>query len=179
MADSSQPVTEYTLQSASAGTHKVLAQSENGYTMFHGKPEGKDRMVLCPTGSVPLLNDSAAQICVMGKNFMYTLADVGPPPATLRVYGAGNCILPLHGVGYLTLSFNSANFENFDIASFQRASVQGVHVAAHRFQVHMLSAVEGSEVRGRASRNGRGEGKGCAGRPQAAAVTKLANPWSQ
>jgi hypothetical protein len=112
----------------------------------------------------------------MGKNFMYTLAEVGPPPATLRVYGAGNCILPLHGVGYLTLSFNSANFAKFDIAEFQRASVQGVHVAAHRFHVHMFSAVEGGDIRGRASRKGRGGGKGCAGRLQAATVPKRANP---
>ena len=132
------------MRSKAAGSHKVLAQSQDGYTMFHGKPEGNGLMVLCPSGSVPLLNDSAAQICVMGKNFMYTLAEVGPPPATLRVYGAGNCILPLHGVGYLTLRFSSANFANFDSASFQRATVQGVHIATHRFQVHMLSAVESS-----------------------------------
>ena len=40
----------------------------------------------------------------------------------------------------------------------------------------MLSAVEGGDIRGRTSRKSRGEGKGCAGRPQAATVTKHANP---
>ena len=73
VADSSQKVTEFILRSKAAGSHTVLAQSQDGYTMFHGKPEGDGLMVLCPSGSVPLLNDSAAQICVMGKNFMYTL----------------------------------------------------------------------------------------------------------
>ena len=48
-------------------THKMLTQSENGYTMFHGKPVCKCRMVLCSTGLVPPLNDSAAQTALWGR----------------------------------------------------------------------------------------------------------------
>ena len=109
-ANSSSSVTTYVLSSPTMGTHTVHAQTENGYTMFHGIPQPAGRLLLGPDGPTPLLNDSGAQVSIASAEFASILADLQPAPANMRIFGACNNPLEIMGVGYLYLVSSSAAF---------------------------------------------------------------------
>ena len=133
IADSSKPVTEYTLGSPTAGTHRVHAQTEDGYTVFRGIPSGPGRVSLSPNGMFCLLNDSGAQCNLIGKMYKGYLTEFEITPPRLRIVGAGNHELAVHCIGHLYVEFSSAPFAG---APWKHVGTVG---ARRRFMVGMVS----------------------------------------
>ena len=118
--------------------------------MFRGEPQADGRLLLGPTGSVTLLNDSGAQISVTSEEYAGMLVEREPAPANLRVFGACNSPSDIKGIGYLYLVFSSAPFAAH---GFQRLFVQGI---AAQYRLGIISAHEGVSPRVNAPRTSRG-----------------------
>ncbi len=58
--------------------------------MFHGTPQPHGRLLLGPSGPTPLLNDSGAQVSIVGAEFEGILVELQQAPANMRIFGTCN-----------------------------------------------------------------------------------------
>ena len=106
--------------------------------MFNVRLISKFRCALDPNGTVVMIFDSGAQVCVMGSEDAHLHTNREPPPHGLKLYGAGQAPLTCIETGTMTLTLGA--FEVIPNVVLRRL-VQHVRVALYRIAWHGVSIV--------------------------------------